>query len=131
MDTFQYGAQDYLLVVEYFSKYPEIGVLKDKTPKSVIVILKSILAHDGIPKFITSENMPFVSKEFRPFANSWDIKLQTSSPTYPKSNGISERTIQTVQKLLWKATEANTDPHHALLEYSNSPISGMCKSLAQ
>jgi hypothetical protein len=131
MDIFQYGAQDYLLVVDYFSKYPEIGVLNDKTAKSVIVNLKSILARHRIPETIMSDNMPFASREFRQFAKSWDIELQTSSPTYPKSNGMSEHTIQTVKKLMRKATEANTDPYIALLEYRNSPIAGMSNSPAQ
>ncbi|MFI5407627.1 MAG: RNase H-like domain-containing protein, partial [Nitrososphaerales archaeon] len=49
-DIFHLYGKDYLLVVDYFSKYPEIALLPDKTSNSVITQLKSIFARHGIPE---------------------------------------------------------------------------------
>ncbi|PJE77411.1 hypothetical protein CI610_03666 [invertebrate metagenome] len=131
MDLFEYGSRDYLVVVDYFSRYPEICLLENKTASTVIMHLKSILARHGIPETIMSDNMPFNSKEFKGFANAWDIDLVTSSPTYPKSNGLSERMVQTVKNMLRKSGEEESDPYTALLEYRNTPLSGLSYSPAE
>ena len=44
---------------------------------------------------------------------------------------MSERTIKTIKNLLRKADDAGNDPYIALLEYRNTPITGMQKSPAQ
>ena len=47
---------------------------------------------------------PFSSKEFNSFLSGLGIKHTTSSPNYPQSNGFIERQIQTVKRLMEKAT---------------------------
>ena len=124
-DIFTFDGADYLVVVDYYSKYPEICVLKDKTAKTVIDNLKSVFARHGIPREIVSDNMPFASHEFKEFAESWGIQTITSSPEYPISNGQAERCVQTCKNILRKASEENRDPHIALMEYRNTPLSGL------
>lgn len=131
VDLFQFAAKDYLLVVDYFSKYPEIALLEDKTSVSVILQLKAIFARHGIPEEIMADNMPFSSRQLQLFAQDWDFKITTSSPRYPKSNGQAERMIQTVKQLLRKAHDSNTDPYIALLQYRNAPLAGLDVSPAQ
>ncbi|XP_013408762.1 uncharacterized protein K02A2.6-like [Lingula anatina] len=130
-DIMTLKGKDYLVVVDYYSKYPEISYLEDKTAKTVILHLKSIFARHGIPETIVSDNMPFGSYDFKNFAREWGINQDTSSPHYPQSNGQSERTVQTIKKILKKAMSDGRDPYIALLEYRNTPISGMDFSPAQ
>ena len=130
-DIFQYNNKDYLLMVDYYSKYPEIGLLKDKTANSVINQMKSTFARHGIPDEVFADNVPFASQRFRQFSNEWGFKVTTSSPTYAQSNGMSERAIQTVKNLLKKAEEDKRDPYIALLEYRNTPVTGMTYSPSQ
>ena len=130
-DIFYYKGRDYLLVVDYFSKYPEVTRLSSKNSEAVIMAMKDMFARHGIPERLIADNMPFNSVKFKDFANKWEFQVVTSSPHYPKSNGLVERNIQTVKQLLRKADESKQDAFLALLEFRNSPISGMDESPAE
>ena len=65
--------------VDYYSKYPELCLLKDKTAGSVITSMKSMFARHGIPDQVVADNMPFSSKSFRQFARDWGFAVCTSS----------------------------------------------------
>ena len=93
--------------------------------------MKSVFARHGIPDEVIVDNMPFSSKECIQFAQEWGFEINTSSPRYPQSNGMSERTIQTVKNRLKKAEDDGNDPYIALLEYRNTPVSGLQESPAQ
>jgi hypothetical protein len=41
-DIFSFARKDYSLVVDYYSEYPEIALLEDKTATSAFLHLKSI-----------------------------------------------------------------------------------------
>ena len=126
-DIFEMAGKDYLCVVDYFSKYPEICLLSGKTAGSVVNQLKSVFARQGIPEELCADNMPFASYEFRNFASEYGFIVTTSSPHFPQSNGFVERMIGTMKKLLKKAD----DPYIALLEYRNTPITGLRYSPSQ
>ena len=86
-DYFTIANQDYLLV-DYFSKYPEVIPVQSKSAYSKIEEMKAIFARHGIPNTVIADNMPFHSKEFYQFSKEWNFTLITSSPRYPQSNGI-------------------------------------------
>ena len=115
MDIFTFRGRDYLLVVDYFSKYPEVSQLSSKTASCVISHLKTC----------------FASSQFAHFAKEWDFEVKTSSPHHAPSNGQSERSIGTVKQLMRKAAKKGRDVHLALLAYRNTPISGLDYSPAQ
>ena len=48
----------------------------------------------------------------------------TSSPRYPRSNGLAERRIQSVKNLLNKALNSQQDPYLAILENQNTQVNG-------
>nr|XP_039255975.1 uncharacterized protein K02A2.6-like isoform X1 [Styela clava]XP_039255976.1 uncharacterized protein K02A2.6-like isoform X1 [Styela clava] len=130
-DIFYFDGKDYLLVVDYYSKYPEVDKLVDKTSSSVIRSMKNIFARHGIPEKLVADNMPFNSKNFHQFCRNWEINLVTSSPRYPRSNGLAERNVQTMKNLLKKAKFSNQDFFLAVLEFRNTPITGMNESPAE
>ena len=105
---------NYLIVVDYFSRYPEVTKLTSTTSDKVINVLKSIFARHGIPSVLVTDNGPqFSSYEFKKFASIYSFKHITSSPRYPQSNGLMERAVGTAKGLLQNAP----DPHLALLSY--------------
>ena len=131
VDYFTLYNQDYLLVVDYFSKYPEVIQVSSKTSAATIKAMKATFARHGIPNIVVADNMPFNSVEFRQFSKQWHFTINTSSPNYPQSNGLVERNVQTVKRLFRKAIEGNTSTELALLELRNTPITGMELSPAQ
>ena len=86
---------------------------------SVISVLKSLFARYGIPEVFRSDNGPqYSSEEFSRFLKSLGIRHVPSSPYYPQSNGLAERTVQTLKRLL----KSSVDPVLALLSYKATPL---------
>ena len=124
-DLFEY---QYLIVVDYFSRYPEVARLTTTTSSAIITHLKSIFARHGIPETVHSDNGPqYASREFSSFAKQYCFVRLTSSPRYPQSNGQAERTVQTVKHMLKKSS----DPHQALLNYRATPLPWCKRSPAE
>lgn len=130
-DILTFGGYDYLVVVDYHSNWIDLIKLESKTAHEIIQKLKSIFATHGIPKTFISDNMPFNSVEFKQFAKDWDFNIVTSSPRYPKSNGLAERSVGICKNILRKCQEDNTDYHKALLEYRNTPLTNLDVSPAE
>ena len=118
-DLFELKGQTYLLVVDYFSRYIEIAKLTGLTSAAVINHLKSIMARFGIPEYFHSDGgKQFTSREFNEFARNYGFKQVVSSPNYQQSNGLAERSVQTIKNMLKKAD----DPYLALLAYRTTPL---------
>ena len=130
-DYFYYKGQDYLLLVDYFSKYPEVIRVNQKTAESTIKAMKDVFARHGIPEKLIADNMPFDSVTFRTFARDWEMEVITSSPHYAKSHGQVERFVQIMKQMLRKAEDAGQDAYKALLEFRNTPITELGFSPAQ
>ena len=108
-DLFQLKGSTYIIVIDYFSRYPEVIKLKGTTSGHVI----------GIPETVVSDNGPqYSSQEFTDFARQYDFCHLTSSPLYPQSNGQAERGVQTVKGLLKEVD----DPYMSLLNYRTTPF---------
>lgn len=131
MDILTFGGKDYLLIVDYLSKYPELAHMKNKSSSCVIEILKAQFSRHGIPQIVVADNVPFNSIECKNFAKEWNFTILPSSPRYPVSNGLAERNVQTIKNLLRKSLESGSDIHNALMEFRNTPVSGISYSPAQ
>jgi hypothetical protein len=51
-DLFHWNGSDYLIVVDYYSRYFEIAKLENISSKTVITHFKSIFARHGIPSIV-------------------------------------------------------------------------------
>ena len=127
-DFFQLKGSDYIVIVDYFSRYPEVYKLTSTTSKSIITSLKTAYSRHGIPEILRTDNGPqFSSIEFAEFVQQYDFTYNTSSPHFPASNGQAERTVQAIKQLLKNAD----DYHLALLSYRATPFSCCGKSPAE
>ena len=127
-DLFELKGETYLIVVDYFSRFPEVIQLRSTTSLRVINALQSIFARHGIPEELVSDNGPqFSSREFSEFATTYGFKHTTSSPYYPQGNGQAERMVKTVKKLL----KRSPDQFLALLSYRSTPLPWCRRSPAE
>ena len=110
IDYFTFDGNSYVLICDYFSKFPFLYRAKTSfwSLRDHLIDLFSI---EGYPDEIVSDNgPPFQSKEFAKFLSSLGIKHTTSSPGYPRSNGFIERHIQTVKNMLFKSSNTRSFP---------------------
>ena len=122
-DFLNFHGKQYLLLVDTYSKFPEIKSMDSTSSKTVIRQFKSIFARHGKPDLLYTDNGPqFVNYEFQLFLKNWEIKHITSSPKYPQSNGFIERHVQTIKRLLKKSLYDNRDIYVSLLEYRSTPL---------
>ena len=104
MDYFNFNGNSYVLICDYFSKFPFLHRAKTSfwSLRDHLIDLFSI---EGYPDEIVSDNgPPFQSKEFAKFLSSLGIRHTTSSPGYPLSNGFIERQIQMVKNMFSKSS---------------------------
>nr|XP_022905322.1 uncharacterized protein K02A2.6-like isoform X1 [Onthophagus taurus]XP_022905323.1 uncharacterized protein K02A2.6-like isoform X1 [Onthophagus taurus]XP_022905324.1 uncharacterized protein K02A2.6-like isoform X1 [Onthophagus taurus]XP_022905325.1 uncharacterized protein K02A2.6-like isoform X1 [Onthophagus taurus] len=126
-DILQYGKKSFLVMIDYLTKWLEIIPLNSKQCSDIINAFKNVLAIHGVPDIVVSDNMPYSSFECRKFAKEYDFEFKTSSPRYPRSNGLAERFVQTAKNILRKTKDLDA----ALMEYRNTPITGLMRSPAE
>ena len=91
-DLFHWNGQEYIIVVDYYSRLWEIERLR-KTGSSVIIQkLKAVSSRYGSPEVVSYDNGPqYSSKLFESFSNKWGFLHEPSSPKYPQSNSLADR----------------------------------------
>ena len=87
---------DYLLVViDEYSRFPEVEIVKSTSAKSVIPKLDAIFARQGIPDELKTDNgpppLPFNGVEFSNFAKYLGFRHRKVQPLWPSANDEAER----------------------------------------
>nr|VZI45520.1 unnamed protein product [Spirometra erinaceieuropaei] len=101
----------YLILVDAYSKWPEIAPLNPATASSTIAFLRRIFSQHGLPEVLVSDNgSQFTSSSFEDFCRQHNIQHLRSPPYHPQSNGQAERFVDTFKRVLLKARgEGTTD----------------------
>ena len=120
-DLMTWGNMSYLIVVDYYSSYPEVVTLMGTTSAAITCHLKGIFARHGIPETMRTDNGPqFQGEDFRKFCRTWGIKHVTSSPGFPQSNGKVESAVKIIKNIIKK----EKDLWLGILAYRASPLLG-------
>lgn len=130
-DILDYGGKAYLTVVDYFSHWLELLPLKSKTAESVIDALQQVFTRFGYPVELISDNVPFSSIQCKQYFKSKDITLITSTPRYPRSNGMAEKAVHICKQILRKCNDDGTDYREGIMYYNNTPLTGLDVSPSQ
>jgi len=121
--------RDYLVTVDYYSRFFEVDHLLSITSAKVISKLRIHFSRYGIPQRLRSNNgKQFDCAEFRALSKALDTELIPSSPDYPQSNGQAEKAVDIAKRIMSKAANAGTDSFMGLLEYRNTPVDGFRSS---
>ncbi|UYV76749.1 K02A2.6-like [Cordylochernes scorpioides] len=120
IDLLKFENKWYLVVIDYYSRFPEMIQVDRLTAHVVVRSFKSIFARHGIPETVVSDNgTQFgAAREFANFAMQYGFTLVTSSPRFPQSNGMAEAGVKIAKLILKK----NQDPSLGLREYRSSPL---------
>ncbi|KAK3917305.1 hypothetical protein KUF71_026150 [Frankliniella fusca] len=130
MDLMKYGGQEYLVLMDYFSKWLEIVPVTDKRAVTIVSVLSQIFATHGYPATIICDNVPFNAYELQKYA-AGKFDIITTSPTYASSNGLAESAVNIAKQIMKKADEDKKPYGELLREYRATPISGYEFSPAQ
>nr|XP_054763903.1 uncharacterized protein K02A2.6-like [Lytechinus pictus] len=122
-DLFHLGGTDFLLITDYHSKFPVIRRMHSTTSTAVTTVMKEAFSMFGVPAEVVSDNGPqFSGKPFKEMCAKWNIKHTTSSPRYPRSNGLLERMVMhAVKSMIKKCRQTGQDLLEALLHLRATP----------
>jgi hypothetical protein len=110
VDFFVMRQKYFLVVIDSESKWIEVyNMPKGTDAQKVCESLSTLFSNFGYPSQIVSDNgPPFNSKYFVDFCSSRGIEVLKSPAYHPQSNGMAERAVQTIKRLL--AKELTTNP---------------------
>ena len=115
-----------LIVVDSYSKWPEVVIQNSMTSEATVNALKTIFSRGGIPHTLVSDNGPqFKYQEFKDFLDWLGVLHKPTSPYHPSYNGQAERVVQTVKQAL-KAMASSGESLQVILDkfllaYRNAP----------
>ena len=90
-----------LVVVDYYSRYYEIDIMRSTVASKVISSLEEIFARHGLPESLTSDNGPqFVATEFTEYMEQQGIRHHRVTAKWPQANGEVEHQNSSLLKRL-------------------------------
>ena len=122
------GGKYLLVLIDRYTRYPEVEVLTSIVETQVMRKLRKIFATHGLPEVLVSDNgPPFHSKEFENNMTELGIKHTFSTPYWPQGNAEVERFMRTLNKVLQIANLKNEDLEvtlsNFLFQYRTTPHS--------
>ena len=116
----------YFVLIDSYSKFPEIVQMKSTTAVATVDVLREIFSRHGLPEMIVSDNGPqFTAQEFKDFCLRNGIMHRTTAVYKPSINGQAERLVQILKNALRQAKITGEDPQKLLcrylLVYRNTP----------
>jgi transposase InsO family protein len=122
------AGRTYLVVVDAYSKFPEVLKMTTTTSASTINALSELYGRYGLPEILVSDNAAqFMSQEFQDFCARNGVQHRTSSVYKPATNGQAERVVQILKNAIKKAQVSNKNIdiaiQQSLLVYRTTPHS--------
>lgn len=109
MDLFELKEKTHIVLVEWYSRWPEVKKLLGETSHTVIQVIEET---DSIPDLVMSDNDPhFALKFYVQFRANYGFTHVTSPPFYVRTNGEVERAADNAKDILREGEE----PHLGLL----------------
>ncbi len=114
------------VVVDYYSRFYEVEIMKDTTSERIIEALENMFSRYGLPRSITSDNGPqFRSEIFEKYLEGNDIRHRAVTPLHPAANGEVERQNRSLMKRIRIATAESrnwkTEIRTYLFAYRTTP----------
>ncbi|XP_058023905.1 uncharacterized protein K02A2.6-like [Ahaetulla prasina] len=96
-----FHGQTFLVVVDAYSKWLEIILMRSTTAESVISVLRHLFVTHGLPDTLVSDNGPqFTATQFEGYLAEEGIRHVLSAPFHPATNGLAERFVRSAKEAL-------------------------------
>ena len=116
VDYGEWNNHHFLVLVNVFSKWPEVKVTSTTTAKRTINLLSDTFSTFGFPQLLVSDNGPqFTSTEFQSFLGQHHIIHHKSPPYHPATNGLAENMVKSVKSHLKKYKHYGTTNIHSFI----------------
>ncbi|XP_046397440.1 uncharacterized protein K02A2.6-like [Ischnura elegans] len=123
-----FDGQFFLMCVDARSKWAEVRMIRDApSSATTIATLEGIFSVHGYPSVMASDNASiFRSEEFLKYCKERGIFQKFSAPNHPATNGLAERSIQTLKRRLIAAaddpTPLTTKLRDIMFRYRATPL---------
>jgi hypothetical protein len=88
-----------LVVIDYYSRFYEVAIMKSTTAEKTVENLKVIFARHGLPLTVHSDNGPqFISETFAEYMKDIGAEHIRVTPRWPQANGEVERQNRSLLK---------------------------------
>ena len=95
------SGESVLVVIDAYSRFPEVDILKSTTAPSIISKLDRIFSTHGFPDSVTSDNGPqFACHEMADYFSQLGIKHHHVTPLWPQANGLVESFMKPLNKAI-------------------------------
>ena len=95
------SGESVLVVIDAYSRFPEVDILKSTTAPSIINKLDRIFSTHRFPDSVTSDNGPqFACHEMADYFSQRGIKHHHVSPLWPQANGLVESFMKPLDKAI-------------------------------
>ena len=115
---------NWLVVVDAYSKFPCIHATTSTSTKATINLLEEDFSLFGYPHTIVTDNATtFMSDEFKEWCHQRGIIHLTGAPYHPATNGQAERLVQTFKQSLRKSSlPPKAALQEFLMQYRRTPL---------
>ena len=125
-----------LVLVDYFSRWVEVDVIKSTSSEAIIKCLDREFSRYGVPNTLRSDNGPNpVSAEMEEYLDEMGIKHRLTTPLWPRANGQVERQNRSLLKAMRVAHAEGRDwrleLNKFLLAYRSTPHTTTGRSPAE
>ena len=101
-DLCEFENKTFIVMVDRFSGYPWVNLLKKTDTVSVCQVLLEWFCQVGFPRTVKTDGGPQFRGPFLEFCSKFHILHATSSPYNPRSNGLAEAAVKSMKGLLKK-----------------------------
>ena len=108
----------FLLVIDEYSRFPEVEIVSSTKASVVIPKLEKIFSTHGVPEKLKTDNgPPFKSEDMKLFAKQQGFYHQRVEPVHPQSNGLAENFMRMLVKVAHTAFVEKKDPKKEVYRY--------------
>ena len=122
-DIFEFEGNKYLMIVDYYSRFPVIRLLGDITADTICNHFTSVLAEYGLPSLTIADfGTQYISAKFKDSCTKSGLTLTFSSPYHHQANSLAERAVGTCKSSWKKGVEGSKCPYTAVFMYRVTPL---------